>query len=176
MSWRTRLLAALVTTAALAPVAVAQDPYRPIRFTTADTAGVYQWQGLFERLTRDSLFIRLRDADSISAFSRLSIGSVERQRDIHSLRTVGIGCVALGALLGGIGYSATRDPDSPGLQKTVAGLAFGAGCAVGGLGGLIVAAAHHDGWERWTLPDSLPTRDAALFRLERARGDERLPR
>lgn len=158
MSWRSSLLAVLLATPALAPAAIAQDPYRPIRFTTADTAGVHHWQGFFEGLTPDSLYIRFRDADSISAFSRSAIGSVERQREIHSLRTVGIGCLAVGAPLGALGYFGTHDPDSPGLEKIAAVLGFGAGCLAGGVGGLIVSAVRRNGWERWALPDSLPLR------------------
>jgi hypothetical protein len=200
MLWRARLLSLLSATAVLAPPAIAQDPYRPIRFTTADTGGLHHWEGFFEGLTHDSLYVRFRDADSISAFARSAIGSVERQRDIHALRKVGIGCLAVGAPLGALGYFGTHDPDSPGLEKIAGVLGFGVGCAVGGIGGLIVSAVDHNGWERWSLPDSLPsatkrpdndassrdtiteqspsagepTLDAALFSLERARGGERL--
>jgi len=158
MLWRVPLLAALVTAAASAHAAIAQDPYRPIRFTTSDTAGVHRWQGFFEGLTPDSLYMRFRDADSISAFSRSAIGSVERQREIHSLRGVGIGCLAVGAPLGALGYFGTHDPDSPGLEKIAGVLGFGAGCVAGGIGGLIVSAVRRNGWEPWPLPDSVSLR------------------
>jgi opacity protein-like surface antigen len=158
MPWRSPLLAVLLATPALAPAAIAQDPYRPIRFTTADTAGVHRWQGFFEGLTADSLYMRFRDADSISAFSRSAIGSVERQREIHALRGVGIGCLAVGAPLGALGYFGTHDPDSPGLEKIAGVLGFGTGCVAGGIGGLIVSAVRRNGWERWPLPDSVQLR------------------
>jgi len=155
MSCQAFLLAG-VCAAAAASIANAQEPYRRVRFTTADSTGLQRWEGFLEGLTRDSLYVRFRDADSTSAFSRAAIGSVERQRDIHPLRNVGIGCLAVGVPLGAIGYSGFRDPDSPGLQKTVGVLGFALGCIAGGIGGLIVSAAHHDGWEAWQPPDSLP--------------------
>jgi len=158
MILRTLFLAILLATGALAPAAIAQDPSRPIRFTTADAAGVHHWEGFFEGLTPDSLFVRFRDADSVSAFARSAIGSVERQREIHGLRNVGIGCLAVGAPLGALGFFGTHDPDSPGLEKIAGVLGFGAGCVAGGIGGLVVSAVRRNGWERWSLPDSLPLR------------------
>jgi hypothetical protein len=160
MPWRASVfgcLAVVCASGARTSPADAQEPYRRVRFTTADSAGIQRWEGFLEGLTRDSLYVRFRDADSISAFSRTAIGSVERQRDIHPLRSVGIGCLAVGAPLGALGYFGTHDPDSPGLEKIAGVLAFGVGCVAGGFGGLIVTAVHHDGWERWSLPDSLPS-------------------
>ena len=155
MAWRASLFAIVCATSLIPRAADAQEPYRRVRFSTADSSGVQHWEGFLERLTKDSLYVRFRDADSISAFSRTVIFSVERQRDIHPLRRVGIGCLAVGAALGAVGYSASRDPDSPGIEKVAGVLGFGVGCIAGGFGGLLLTAIDHDGWEPWTLPDSL---------------------
>ena len=148
------ILAVISSMAVLTPAASAQEPYRRIRFTTADSSGVHRWEGFLESVTRDSLYVRIRDVDSISAFSRTAIGSLERQRDIHRLRSVGIGCLAVGASLGALGYFGTHDPDSPGLEKIAGALGLGVGCLAGGLGGLIVSAIPHREWEPWVLPES----------------------
>ncbi len=148
------ILATICAMAVLAPDTNAQEPYRRIRFTTADSTGVHHWDGFLERVTRDSVYVRFRDADSISAFSRADIGSVERQRDIHRLRAVGIGCLAVGASLGALGYFRGHDPDSPGLDKIAGVLGFGVGCVAGGVGGLLVSATPRSEWEPWTLPES----------------------
>lgn len=162
MTWRVSLFALACATALWPCAGNAQEPYRRVRFTTADSTGVQHWDGFLERVTKDSLYVRFRDADSISAFSRAAIGSVERQRDVHPLRRVGIGCLVVGGALGALGYSATRDPDSPGLEKVAGVLGFGVGCIAGGLGGLLVTAIDHNGWESWTLPDPLSIDTSAL--------------
>jgi len=138
----------------LASTVDAQEVPRQVRFTTTAGGGDHRWQGRFERLTRDSLYIGPFGTDTTAAFSRTAIGSLERGRLVHSGRAAGIGCLALGAALGALGYFGTHDPDSPGLEKTAGVLGLAVGCGVGAVGGFLVSVVRGHGWEPWTPPDS----------------------
>lgn len=127
-----------------------------MRVVAAGADGDRRWQGFVERLTGDSLYLRLLGTDSIAAFSRNAIRSVERRNPSRPGRAVGIGCLALGGALGALGYFGTHDPDSPGLEKTAGVLGLAAGCGLGAVGGLVVSAVRHRDWEPWILPDQLP--------------------
>ena len=158
MAWRSLGIGLLHTTIAIAvstTVSSAQGVPQEVRFLAQGERGGH-WQGHLERLTRDSLFLRLRGTDSVAAFSRLAVDSVERRRLVKVPRAVGIGCLAVGGPLGALGYFGTHDPDSPGIEKTVGAVAFVVGCGVGAIGGAIVAAVHGPRWEPWTLPQELP--------------------
>lgn len=155
MTWQACFIGLLCTTAGLPSVANAQEAPRQVRFVTATVAGDLRWQGYLEQVTPDSLRLRVRGTDTIAAFSRSSIRSVERERLVHPGRAVGVGCLAVGAALGALGYFGTHDPDSPGLEKIAGALGLGVGCVVGAAGGFIVSAVRGRGWEPWLLPDSI---------------------
>jgi hypothetical protein len=157
MTWRASIIGLLSMTAGLAPAANAQDALRQIRFITASGVGDHRWQGYIERLTPDSLHVRVRGTDTVAAFSRAVVRSVERERESHPGRAAGIGCLAVGTALGALGYFGTNDPDSPGLEKVAGVLGLGVGCALGAVGGVIVSAVRSRGWEPWLLPDSMPS-------------------
>ena len=147
MTSRALLVFAMLTVASSAS---AQDASRQIRFNV----DARQWQGFIERLTPDSLYLRVRGTDSIGAFSRSAISSVERERVSHPGAAAGIGCLAIGAPLGALGYFGTHDPDSPGIEKVAGVLGFGVGCVVGALGGFLLETVSSHGWEPWPLPNS----------------------
>jgi hypothetical protein len=161
MAWRP-FASALLSVAFLVAVspsrASAQD-VPEVRFVAEGGRGGH-WQGYLERLTRDSLYLRVRGTDSLAAFSRVVIDSVERHRLVKVPRAVGIGCLAVGAPLGALGYFGTHDPDSPGIERTVGAVAFVVGCGVGAIGGAIVAAGRGPRWEPWALPAELPPSSA----------------
>jgi len=152
---RARIIGLLYAAAWPASAANAQGLSRQVRFITASAAGAQQWQGYLERLTLDSPQLRVRGTDTIAAFSRLAVRSVERERIVNPRRAAGVGCVTAGAALGPLGFFGTHDPDSPGLEKILGVLGFAVGCAGCTVGGLIVSAARSRGWESWALPDSL---------------------
>jgi hypothetical protein len=141
-------------TLAVAPAAKAQELPRHVRITVGTAAAEARWEGSPERLSPDSLYLRVRGADTVAVFSRTAIRSAERRRVVNSGRIVGAGCVAGGVALGALGYFGTHDPDSPGLEKTFGLIGLGVGCLVGGAGGIIVSAVRGHGWEPWTLPTS----------------------
>ena len=158
MHWRSFAIVVLPASiaAAVAPAAGAQSSPQEIRFLSQTGQSGY-WHGYLERLTPDSLYLRVYGRDSIAAFSRLAVDSVQRPRLVKVPRAVGIGCLALGGPLGALGYFGTHDPDSPGIEKTVGAVAFVVGCGVGAIGGAIVAAVHGNQWEPWTLPAEFPS-------------------
>jgi len=135
-------------------VAGQEAPSR-VRFVATGAMEDVRWQGAFERLTTDSLYIRVRVADTMAAFSRTTIRSVERDAPTRAGRTAGIGCLVLGTALGAQGYFGTHDPDSPGLENRIGVLSFVVGCAVGAFFGPIVSGNHGEHWQPWVLPDSL---------------------
>jgi hypothetical protein len=144
-----------IAVAVSANVANAQGGPQEVRFLAQGMSGGH-WQGYLERLTRDSLYLRVRGTDTVAAFSRLALDSVERLRLVKVPRAVGIGCLAVGGPLGALGYFGTHDPDSPGIEKMVGAVGFVVGCGLGAIGGAIVAAVHGPRWEPWTLPEDLP--------------------
>lgn len=156
MTRRTRIIGLLCTTVGLASRAGAQDVSRQIRFTTTGAAGDHQWRGYVERLTPDSLRLRVRGTDTVASFSRSVVRSVERERLVNRGSAALVGCVTVGGALGAFGYLGTHDPDAPGLDTVAGVLGFGVGCGVGAAGGLVVSAVRSRGWEPWLLPDSLP--------------------
>jgi hypothetical protein len=153
MSWQIGVVTLLSTAVWSAPAASAQDRSVQVRFTTAveNTA----WQGYIDRLSADSLYLRIRGTDTVVAFSRSEIRSLERERQIHPGRAAGFGCLALGIPLGAIAYTHTHDPDSPGLEKVLGVVGFGIGCGVGALGGFIGSVSRAHDWEPWVFPDSM---------------------
>ena len=157
MTWRVRIIVLLYSTLGLGSAANAQDMARQVRFSTTSAAGDRRWQGHVERLTPDSLYLRVRGTDTIAAFPRKVIRSVERERRVHAGRAAGVGCLTLGAGLGALGYFGTHDPDSPGLEKTAGVLGLVVGRGVGAVGGLIVSAVRSHEWEPCVLPDSIPS-------------------
>jgi len=156
MTWQARIIGFLYATVWLASAVKAQDLSRQVRFVTASVAGEQRWQGYVERLTPDSLQLGVRGTDTIAAFSRPAVRSVERERVINPRRAAGVGCATVGTALGALGFFGTHDPDSLGLEKTLGVLGFAVGCAGGAVGGLIVSATRSHGWESWALPDTLP--------------------
>ena len=160
MAWRSRIVGLLNATVVFASAANAQDVTRQIRFIAPDAGGDHQWQGYIERLTPDSLHLHARGTDTIAAFSRTAVRSVERERVVHPGRAAGIGCLAVGSAFGGLGYFGTHAPDSPGLEKVVGVLGFGVGCGLGAAGGFVVSGVRARGWDPWLLPDSLPSRNS----------------
>src|SRR5215475_11301588 len=131
MTRRTRIIGLLYATVWPASAAHAQELSRQVRFITASVVGEQQWQGYLERLTPDSLQLRVRGTDTIAAFSRRAVRSVEREIIINPGRAASVGCVTVGGALGALGFFGTHDPDSPGLEKTLGVLGFAVGC-VGG--------------------------------------------
>jgi len=157
MAWRPFLIGlvpATIAAATSAGTASAQSDPQEVRFRAEGGRGGH-WQGYLERLTHDSVYLRVRGTDTVAAFSRLAVDSVERRRLVKVPRAVVIGCLAVGGPLGALGYFGTHDPDSPGIEKTVGAVAFVVGCGVGAIGGAIVSAAHGHQWEPWTLPAAL---------------------
>jgi hypothetical protein len=157
MTWRPGIGVFLCMTLGLASALGAQSIHRQVRFLTDSDGGIRKWQGYVTELTPDSLRLRVGGSDSIVVFSRSAIRSVEREPPDRSERAAGVGCLIGGGVLGALGYFGTHDPDSPGLEKQVGVLALVVGCAVGGVGGLIVDAVQPKSWEAWVLPDSIPS-------------------
>jgi hypothetical protein len=159
MAWRPFLIgvfAATIAGAASASTARAQSDPQEVRFRAEGGRGGH-WQGYLERLTHDSVYLRVRGTDTLATFSRLAVDSVERRRLVKVPRAVVIGCLAVGGPLGALGYFGTHDPDSPGIEKTVGAVAFVVGCGVGAIGGAIVSAARDHHWEPWMLPEEIPS-------------------
>lgn len=158
MGWRPFAIGVFAATiaAAIAPGAGAQTVPQEVRFI-APPGRAGHWQGYLERLTPDSLYLRVHGSDSVAAFSRFAVDSVQRPRLVKVPRAVSIGCLALGGPLGALGYFGTHDPDSPGIEKTVGAVALVVGCGVGAIGGAIVAAVHGHQWEPWILPAEFPS-------------------
>jgi hypothetical protein len=153
---RLHIIGLVCTAISLARDARAQDPSRQdlsrqVRFIGASASRVQRWQGYIERVTPDSLYLRVRGTDSTATFLRSSISSLERERIVNTGAVVGAGCLAVGVPLGALGYFGTHDPDSPGLQKVAGALGFVVGCGAGAVGGLIVSAVRAHGWEAWTI-------------------------
>ena len=123
----------LCMTLGLASVLGAQSVPSQIRFLTAGDAGNRRWQGYIAELTTDSLRLRVGGTDSTVVFSRSVIRSVERQHPDRSGRAAGIGCLAVGGALGGLGYFGT-DHEAPLAAKQAGVLGFVVGCLVGGAG------------------------------------------
>lgn len=146
------LLHAMIAVICSTTRAHAQGVPQEVRFLSQGPRGD-RWQGRLERLTRDSLYLRVRGSDTVLAFSRLAVDSVERSRLVRIPTAVAIGCVAVGGALGALGYFGTHDPDSPGLEKTAGAVGLVVGCGVGAIGGLIVSAVRAHQWEPWTLPE-----------------------
>ena len=145
-----RAIIALCSALGLASTASAQDTSVQIRFTVGDESN--RRQGYIDRLTLDSLYLRVRGTDTTAAFARKSIRSLEREHRSHPARAAGIGCLAVGVPLGAFIFSGTHDPDSPGLEKIFGVLGFGVGCGVGALGGSILSLSRRSEWEPWILP------------------------
>src|SRR6476661_6692173 len=119
---------ALSALGVLASAAGAQELTRQVRFIGGSpSGGVQQWQGYIERLTPDSLYLRVRGTDSVAAFLRTGISSVERERSVSLAAGAGVGCLAVGVPLGALGYFGTHDPDSPGIEKVAGVLGFAVG-------------------------------------------------
>jgi len=153
------IIGLLCATVASAPEARAQDLPKQVRFITADFTGEHRWRGRLERLTPDSLELRVSGADTIAAFSRTAVRFAERQHlALSPGRAAGVGCLTVGAALGAVGFlGPNHSGDYSGL-KNIAGV-FGlvAGCGVGAVGGLLVSAARGQRWEPWLLPVSSPS-------------------
>jgi hypothetical protein len=145
MTTRACIIGLLYATVWPASAANAQELSRQVRFITASVAGDQQWQGYLERLTPDSLQLRVRGTDTIAAFSRPAVRSVERERVVNPGSAARVGCVTVGAALGALGFFGTHDPDSPGLEKTLGVLGLAVGCAGGAVGGLVVSATRSRG-------------------------------
>jgi len=153
---RLHIIGLVCTAISLAPDARAQDASRhdlsrQVRFIGPSASGVQRWEGYIERVTSDSLYLRVRGTDSTATFLRSSISSLERERVVNVGAAVGTGCLAVGVPLGALGYFGTHDPDSPGIEKLVGAVSFVAGCGIGAIGGLIVSGIRAHGWEAWTI-------------------------
>lgn len=131
MTRRSGIGVLLCMTLGLASIVSAQSVPLQIRVLTASGAGNRRWQGYIAELTTDSLRLRVGGTDSTVALSRSVIRSVEREHPDQSGRAAGIGRLAVGGALGGLGYFSHGD----GLEKPVGVLAFVVGCLVGGAGG-----------------------------------------
>lgn len=166
---RTRTIGVLLAIVALGASANAQDVSWHIRFVTATAAGVVRWEGELAWLTPDSMGLRLRDSGTTAVFPRTLVDSVERERLVHHGQAAGVGCFTGGVALGVLGLVGTHDPDSPGLETKVGAVGAVVGCGLGAVGGLLISATHHDTWEPWTLPDSIPETVRPNQRLEPTR-------
>jgi hypothetical protein len=155
MTRRTRAIGLLSTMYGLVAVANAQEVPRHIRFVTASASGDIRWEGYLERLTPDSLRLRVSNGDTSATIVRTAIRTVERELPVREGHAAGIGCLTGGLALGALGYFGTRDPDSPGLENTAGALGAAVGCGLGVVGGLLVSAVHSQRWEAWSLPDSV---------------------
>ena len=110
------LLHATIAVAVSAGKASAQGALQEVRFLAEGPRGDH-WQGSLERLTPDSLYLRVRGSDTVAVFSRLAVDSVERQRLVKVPKAVAIGCITAGGALGALGYFGTHDPDTLGWRK-----------------------------------------------------------
>lgn len=119
-----------------------------------ETTVPVHWSGTIERLTPDSLYLRVAQADTVAAFSRANVGEVQRLRPPLSRgQAMKTGCVVGAVALAVYGVASSHDPDSPGVAE-VTGAAVGAviGCGVGALMGAIFSSGSREAWERYTLP------------------------
>jgi len=158
MAWRPFAIGFLrgtIIAVIAATPAYAQSLPQEVRFLAGGTRAVH-WQGYLERLTRDSLFVRVRGTDTVAAFARTAVDSVERQRLVKIPKAASVGCLTVGGALGALGYFGTHDPDSPGLEKTVGVVGAVVGCGIGAIGGLVASAIRGHQWEPWTLPAEIP--------------------
>ncbi|CAN5919676.1 hypothetical protein BH11GEM1_BH11GEM1_21280 [soil metagenome] len=158
MTRSAQIIGLLFTMVGSAPRTSAQGLPQQVRFTTADSSGDRRWQGRLERLTFDSLQLRVGGADTIAAFSRSAVHSVARQhRALTPARAAGAGCLTGGVVLSALGFFGTHDPDSPGLEKLAGVLGLVVGCGAGAGVGFVVSLARGERWEAWVLPDSEPS-------------------
>jgi len=155
MNWLASVVGVLYAMIGLASGANAQRVSQQVRFVSPGPNGSEQWQGYIERLTPDSLFLRVHGVDTVAAFSRTIVRSIERQRGKNAARAASVGCLTVGGALGALGYFGTHDPDSPGLKKTAGVIGLVVGCGVGAVGGLVVAAVNGREWEPWIPPDQI---------------------
>jgi hypothetical protein len=87
--------------------------------------------------------------------ARTDVARLERRRRSVSIgKAMGLGCLAGGAALGGWGLTA-RDPDSPGIEQTLAVVGLVVGCVGGGAAGLVGGVVARGPWEEVAL-DGLP--------------------
>jgi len=160
MTWCVRVIGFLCTTLGLASALDAQAVPHQVRFFIATSDVDHQWQGYLERLTPDSLYLRVPGSDTIAAFPRSVVRSVERERRVSRGRAAGMGCVAVGAALSAVIFESvthSHNADDRAYTPIAGTIGLGVGCAAGAVGGLIVSAVRSHGWEPWILPGSIPS-------------------
>jgi hypothetical protein len=119
----------------------------PVRVTAREDAGERKIVGQLRTVGRESLTIRVEKGDSILTIDRRAILRVERGRRAWPFRTaITIGCLTFGSTLALLG-SQVRDPDSPGIERAVAIVGFGLGCALGAASGALAAWVKPRVWE-----------------------------
>lgn len=141
--------------------AATQDSIK-IRFTVVSNGAERQWTGLLEKLSDDSIFVRVVGVDTLVPFARNDLRTLERwHRAVSRGRGAKIGCLVVGASLGVLTLLATTGSELKGL--TFVGLVVG--CGVGALGGVIAGAGSREWWGPFELP--APGRAGSTVRVHR---------
>lgn len=154
MNWNSASSAGLALILS-AVAARAQERPRQVRLTTADSVGERRWTGYVQRLTRDSIELRVSPTgpDTIVTFSRTAIHLAERRTaGVSKQRAAIVGCAIGAAALGAAGFAGPdKSGDYSGMKKIngVSGIVLG--CPAGAIVGVLVSRGQK--WESWRLPD-----------------------
>ena len=114
---------------------------------TVQRAGVTSREtGWLMFVTPDTVGVQLSRQQSLRV-ARTDVARLERRRRNVSIgKAMGLGCLAGGAALGGLGI-VSHDPDSPGIEQTLAVVGLMVGCVGGGAVGLVGGVAARGPWE-----------------------------
>lgn len=128
---------------------------RLIRITAVDAGGERRWTGYIERLTRDSIELRLVPVapDTFVTLSRSAIRLAERQTPaVSKQRAALVGCAMGGAVLGAVGFSGPdQSGDFSGMKKVNGVLGTIVGCPIGAVVAVLVSPGQR--WEIFLLPE-----------------------
>lgn len=122
------------------------EPGEQVRVTTRHQGVTSRETGWLISITADTLTLQRSQRDSLRVARTEVIRLEHRRRDVSLGKTTGAGCLLGGAAFGGLGLIA-RDPDSPGIERTLAVVGFGVGCLAGGTAGLVGGFVARGPWE-----------------------------
>ena len=133
----------------------ALEPPTKVRITTVDSSGQRRWTGYVQRLTRDSIELRVVSGapDRVVTLPRSAIRLTERQTPaVSRQRAALVGCAMGGGVLGTVGFSGPdQSGDFSGMKKVNGVLGIILGCPVGAVVAVLVSRGQK--WESFLLPD-----------------------
>jgi hypothetical protein len=143
-------LMALVARPPMAQDAPAPDDSIRVRFTFASDGAQQRWTGLLERVTRDSIVLRVAGADTLALFPRTGLKRLQRHRTMSVGRNAGRGCLVVGAFAGVLGVLMVMEGDEFAAPFPLVSAALG--CGLGALAGVVTGALYREWWEPFELP------------------------